>query len=230
MGWRGCLEDAGRMSDLTSPADYLDPKARSLYRDRGSDDPGIWNFCYPCRYKKRPKPGEPEWYLPVRWDGTNKLVIVAQQPSLIGDFPNRQDKLFWNAVVKAELANRWSPCNSLQLVRVFYEGPWTTNLVLKRAKVPDAENLNGWASSEWAEGFRAELQLVDPILVVAMGNKVFQTLRTLKWFDVPLERVTHHGYLARKNTQQQAMETLKAELYRVRKVYQWLQSRLRGAT
>lgn len=211
---------------MRSPTDYLEPKARSLYKDRNSDHPDIWNFCYPCQYKKKQKPGEPEWYLPVRWDGTSKLVIVAQQPSLIGDFPNLQDKLFWNTVVGAGLANRWPSFNSPQPVHVFYEGPWATNLVLRRAKVSDAENLDAWASSKWAEGFRAELKLVGPILVVAMGDRVFRALRALKGFDVPLERVTHSGYLARTGTRKQAMETLKAELCRVRKVYQWLQSRL----
>ena len=149
-------------------------------------------------------------------------MFVAAQPSSRGDFPSTRDSLFWDTAVEADLAKKPRIPTEPEQVRVYYEGPFVTELVPKRATRAEAEDLGQWTYSDWVPGFLDEARLVDPLLLVAMGVAVFEALRLLTDLDVPIERVTHHGYFARPATRESAHEKLRAELDRVRRVYQRL--------
>ena len=171
------------MADILS---CLDPKLQSLYEARKAQhSDSLWNFSWPNLSKDKKR-----WYLPVRWDGTSRLVFVAQQPSTGSDFPDRKNRRFWDLVVKCGLARKaTSPPE--ESVRVYYEGPYATNLVPVRDEVEEAKkNLPNWPESEWANDFWDELKVVDPILIVAEGEKVFNALSRLPGLNVRLERVT----------------------------------------
>jgi len=198
----------------------LHPKARSLYRKRVAlrrEDFDLWSFCWPYKYRRPSRQG-PKWYLPVRWDGESRLLFVARQPSSRGDFPSTRDKLFWDAAVQCGLAKQHEQSGPGD-VRIYYDGPFVTELVHKKAKVIDAEDLKTWPSSDWAKWFREELSLVKPALVVAMGDDVFEAVRKLPDLDLPVERVIHHGYLARIARREFALSELSRELSRVRRLY-----------
>ena len=93
-----------------------------------------------------------------------------------------------------------------------------------RSTVADSYPLNTWTTSPWVDGFLEELHTVQPVLIVAMGRAVFDALRKLDKLYIPLEQVTHHGYLARMTTKQAALERLALEMGRVSRVY----DRLKG--
>ena len=58
------------MADILS---CLDPKLQSLYEARKAQhSDSLWNFSWPNLSKDKKR-----WYLPVRWDGTSRLVFVA---------------------------------------------------------------------------------------------------------------------------------------------------------
>lgn len=213
------------MARLEKPpqAEHLNPLLSGLYERELTKHPDLWDFCWPSRYKVAA--AESGWYLPIRWDGNSRLCFVGAQPSSRGDFPfpSSRDRLFWDTCVRHGLASDALPREvPFGHVKVCYEGPFATNLVPKRARVREAENLQQWQSSQWVEGFLAKISVVDPILLVAMGNQVFEALRGLPHLNIPIERVTHHGYFARRATLETAIRKLNTELARVRRVYNWL--------
>ena len=111
-------------------------------------------------------------------------------------------------------------------MRVYYEGPYATNLVPVRDEVEEAKkNLPNWPESEWANDFWDELKVVDPILIVAEGEKVVNALSRLPGLNVRFERVTHHSY-RNLEWQPEAVDTLQRELERVRRVYDRLKKQL----
>lgn len=206
------------------PDDYLEPKLRILYRQRRvAESPELWSYWYAMKYRT-PRSGSPVWYIPIRWDGMSRLVFVGQQPSSVGDFPGSNDKLFWDLVVESRLARLNSSKTVSANVQICYEGPFVTDLVPERAKVVQATDLRTWPQSKCAYDFVEEMRLVGPVLLVAMGHNVFETLRSYSDLNVPLERVIHSGYLARQKTRESALTKLRAELARVKRVYSQLQS------
>lgn len=193
----------------------LPVELREVYRKR-CQDRCFWSFWAPARRLRHNKLRR-EWYIPVLWNTQCKLMFVAQQPSSNGDFPTTRDSRFWNLAVRSGLAQKHDeaadPCE------VFFRGPFVTELVPRRSKVEDAEPLDGWGHSDWAQNFIEELHQVKPVLLVAMGTTVFETLRRLDGLDLPIERVTHHGALRFSNESHPAEEKLEFEFARVKRVY-----------
>lgn len=201
-----------------APISVLQPQLQALYRRRADGCPEIWNFCYPIKYK-RVKRGEPEYYIPVCWDGASRLVFVASQPSSTGEFPSSVDALYWNAGVRQGLARSYDKSPTGGNVRIFYKGPFVTDMVPQRATVAGALDLKTWAGTPWVSEFKEEINVVKPLLVVAMGAQVCDALKALPDLDVPIEQVLHFGYLRRQATQKAAIERLEVQLSRVKRVY-----------
>jgi hypothetical protein len=176
-----------------APISVLQPQLQALYRRRVDGCPEIWNFCYPIKYKRVTR-GEPEYYIPVCWD----------------------------AVVRQGLARSYDKSPTGGNVRIFYEGPFATDMVPQRATVAGALDLKIWAGTNWVSEFKEEINLVKPLLVVAMGTQVCDALKALPDLDVPIEQVLHFGYLRRQATLAAAKERLEVQLSRVKRVYERL--------
>jgi hypothetical protein len=111
--------------------------------------------------------------------GTGDIFFVGQKPST-GKFPTNKDKLFYRLLGKYGFANAH-----------------ITDLIKTRGKTV-AQMAKDELESNWSV-FKKEIKILKPILIVAIGNDVYDNLKSLIKKSI-LIKIMHYSYRYGKKT------------------------------
>ncbi|KXB05401.1 hypothetical protein AKJ49_00885 [candidate division MSBL1 archaeon SCGC-AAA382A03] len=106
--------------------------------------------------------------------------------------------------------------------RLYYRGSFVTDLIKIRLRKEKAEevlsNYGKREDSKWKRYLKKEIEVVDPLLIVALGSRTYRTLIRKRIVNRPVEKTYHYGSLRFPNNEKE----LRDQLGRVNRVYEFL--------
>lgn len=167
-----------------------------------------------------------DFYTPIRFRPNRlecpRTMFVAPNPST-GRYDDSNEKYglrrFLDKLSKLGFAKRID--RIINNTYIYYEGCFVTDLIKVRLRRKDAKReLQRFEGSKWEYYFNREIKVVDPLLLVALGDDAYKTLRKMKIRDRPIEKVYHYGSFRFPRFE----EAFDQQIDRVKQVYNFLAS------
>jgi len=164
------------------------------------------------------------YYIPIKWSPNSKrIMFIAPNPST-GEYTDRKNKdklrLFLDKLVEHDLAKRISKI--IENTHIYFKGCFVTDLIKIRLEREEAkESLRKFLGSEWEYYLNREIEAVDPLLIVALGNDTYKVLKQLQTLNRPVEQIYHYGSLRFP----QRDYKFSKQIERIRRVYNFLERR-----
>lgn len=163
------------------------------------------------------------YYIPIRWLPNSKhIMFVAPNPST-GKYTDKENKdklrIFLDTLHDYDFAKRiFSIADDCV---VYYEGCFVTDLIKIRLSKEKAEKpLLEFKGSKWEDYFNREINAINPLLIVALGNDAYKVLRRMM-LDRPIEKIYHYGILRFGKNREKFTHQIK----RIKRVYNFLINR-----
>lgn len=145
----------------------------------GSQRQPQWFFWWENEFLSvgAPRPSGVLKYIPFRYDGDSKIMIIALRPST-EDFPSNADMLLAEVLIENKLARPLFEVD--KGVLVYYEGAFLTDIIncrgLAKTKIENIPN-------SCREYLRRQLEFIHPDKIIFMGQKTKDIVGNI-WKDI----------------------------------------------
>ncbi len=195
---------------------------KKKYKDKPKEN-NAWFFWSKNRAEKR-ELHNADFYIPIKWRPNQqswaRIMFVAPNPST-GRYDDKSKnnslKKFLEILTKYGFARRVNQI--INNIHIYYEGCFLTDLIKIRLKNPnDKERNDLFNKPEWADYIKREVEIVDPLLIVALGKYAYIKLKGMKKLDRQIDHIYHYGIFGFPN-QKKREKKLDQQMKRIKKTY-----------